>query len=341
MKRCLELAAKGLGEVAPNPMVGCVIVNNGKVIAEGYHEQYGKAHAEVNAINSVANKDLLKKSSLYVSLEPCSHHGNTPPCVDLIIKSEIPHVIIGSIDSNPLVSGKGIERLKSAGIKVEYGVLEKECRALNKRFYTYHEKKRPYIILKWAQTKDGFIDKVRTVNEVGKQLKISSDAATLLVHQWRSQEQSIMIGTNTAILDNPQLNVRNTHGKNPLRIVIDKDLKIPQHAHLLDGSTSTLVFTTLKKENINNTEYISLPYNNFSIEAILAQLYLKNIQSLLVEGGTQLINSFQQQNLWDEARVIVSENSIYNGVKAPEPMDVSPVDEQKIGGDTILYYRNK
>lgn len=340
MKQCLELAAKGLGQVAPNPMVGCVIVHNRKVIAEGYHEQYGKAHAEVNAINSVANKDLLKKSSLYVSLEPCSHHGNTPPCVDLIIKSEIPHVIIGSVDSNPLVSGKGIEKLKSAGIKVEYGIIEKECRTLNERFYTYHEKKRPYIILKWAQTKDGFIDKVRAVSEVGEQLKISSDAATLLVHQWRSQEQSIMVGTNTAILDNPRLNVRHTHGKNPLRIVIDKDLKIPQHAHLLDGSISTLVFTTLKKETINNTKYISLPNNNFSIEAILAQLYFKNIQSLLVEGGTQLITSFQQQNLWDEARVIVSENSIYNGVKAPELMGISPVEEQKVGGDTILYYRN-
>lgn len=361
IKRCLELATKGLGHVAPNPMVGCVMVHNDKIIGEGYHQRFGKAHAEVNAINSVQDQELLKISTLYVSLEPCSHHGKTPPCVDLIIQKKIPHVVIGSVDSNPVVSGKGIEKLKSAGIKVEYGVLEKECRELNKRFYTFHEKKRPYIILKWAQTKDGFIDKHRSANEVGQQLKISTEATTLLVHEWRSQEQAIMVGTNTALLDNPQLNVRLVKGKNPVRIIIDKELKIPKHYHLLDDSSPTLVFTTLKKENTTNIEYITvkgtrdyacaekLPQasegrgtreNNF-INNILTELYKKNIQSVLVEGGAKLINSFIQQNLWDEARVIVNEITIQNGVKAPELKNLSPISEMIMGEDTILFYSNK
>lgn len=361
MKRCLELAAKGLGHVAPNPMVGCVIAHNDKVIGEGYHQHYGAVHAEVNAINSVKDQELLNTSTLYVSLEPCSHHGKTPPCVDLIIQKKIPHVVIGSVDSNPLVSGKGIEKLKSAGIKVEYGVLEKECRELNKRFYTFHEKKRPYIILKWAQTKDGFIDKLRSANEVGQQLRISSEASARLIHEWRSQEQAIMVGTNTALLDNPQLNVRLVKGKNPVRIVIDKELKIPKHYHLLDGASPTLIFTNLKKENSTNIEYITVKGTkdyacdeklrqasegrgtdeNSFINSILPELYQRNIQSVLVEGGTKLINSFIQQNLWDEARVIVNENTIQTGVKAPELGGLSSLSEMVIGEDTILFYSNK
>ncbi|MBL7891871.1 MAG: bifunctional diaminohydroxyphosphoribosylaminopyrimidine deaminase/5-amino-6-(5-phosphoribosylamino)uracil reductase RibD, partial [Bacteroidia bacterium] len=306
-------------------------------------------------------QELLNTSTLYVSLEPCSHHGKTPPCVDLIIQKKIPHVVIGSVDSNPLVSGKGIEKLKSAGIKVEYGVLEKECRELNKRFYTFHEKKRPYIILKWAQTKDGFIDKLRSANEVGQQLRISSEASARLIHEWRSQEQAIMVGTNTALLDNPQLNVRLVKGKNPVRIVIDKELKIPKHYHLLDGASPTLIFTNLKKENSTNIEYITVKGTkdyacdeklrqasegrgtdeNSFINSILPELYQRNIQSVLVEGGTKLINSFIQQNLWDEARVIVNENTIQTGVKAPELGGLSSVSEMVIGEDTILFYSNK
>lgn len=366
MKRCLELAVKGLGHVAPNPMVGCVIVHKDKIIGEGYHQRYGEAHSEVNAINSVQDQELLKNSTLYVSLEPCSHHGKTPPCVDLIIQKKIPHVVIGSVDTNPLVSGKGIEKLKSAGIKVEYGVLEKECRELNKRFYTFHEKKRPYIILKWAQTKDGFIDKQRSANEVGQQLKISSDSSALLVHQWRSQEQAIMVGTNTALLDNPKLTARSNspllrppvpvrpgrgaggEDKNPIRIVIDKELKIPKHYHLLDGSTPTLVFTNLKKEKSTNLEYFTVKgtrdegrgTNDDLIINILSELYKKNIQSVLVEGGAKLINSFIQQNLWDEARVIVNETTIQNGVNAPDIKNLMPVSEMMMGEDTIMFCSN-
>lgn len=365
MKRCLELAAKGLGHVAPNPMVGSVVVHNDKMIGEGYHQHYGEVHAEVNAINSIKDQELLKRSTLYVSLEPCAHHGKTPPCVDLIIQKKIPHVVIGSVDSNPVVSGKGIEKLKSAGIKVEYGVLENECRELNKRFYTFHEKKRPYIILKWAQTKDGFIDKHRSVNEAGQQLKISTEAATLLVHEWRSQEQAIMVGTNTALLDNPKLSVRSNvphrdEARNPIRIVIDKELKIPAHYHLMSGSSPTLVFTNQKRKNEINVEYITMKgtgayayaeklrqagegreASDDFITNILSELYKRNIQSVLVEGGTKLINSFIEQNLWDEARVIINETTIQKGVKAPELRGLSSISEIVIGKDTILFYSNK
>ncbi|MCC6691221.1 MAG: bifunctional diaminohydroxyphosphoribosylaminopyrimidine deaminase/5-amino-6-(5-phosphoribosylamino)uracil reductase RibD [Bacteroidia bacterium] len=340
MKRCIELAAKGLGDTAPNPMVGCVIVNNDKIIGEGYHQQYGKAHAEVNAINSVQNKSLLLHSTLYVSLEPCSHHGKTPPCVELIISAKIPHVVIGSIDSNPLINKKGIQQLKNAGITIEYEVLNKECRELNKRFYTFYEKKRPFIILKWAQTADSFIDKIRTPNEVGGQLKISSGDVNALVHQWRSHEQALMIGTTTALLDNPQLNVRLVNGKNPLRIIIDKNLEIPAHYNLFDGSTPTLIFTNKEARNKNNISYITLSSDLNTIDCILNELYKRNIQSLIVEGGTKLISSFIKQNVWDEARVIKSNSVLHNGVKAPDIDQLAFVSELKIENDTVSFYRN-
>jgi diaminohydroxyphosphoribosylaminopyrimidine deaminase/5-amino-6-(5-phosphoribosylamino)uracil reductase len=344
MKRCIELAIKGLGHVSPNPMVGCVIVCDDKIIGEGYHKEYGQAHAEVNAINSVQDQALLKKATLYVSLEPCSHVGKTPACSDLVIQKNIPYVVIGSIDPNPLVKGKGIDKLKNAGIKIETGILEKECKELNKRFFTFHEKKRPYIILKWAQTKDGFIDKQRTASDAGKQLKISNETTDIMVHQWRSQEQAVMAGTNTALLDNPQLTVRLIKGKNPVRIVIDNELKIPQHYRLLDGTIPTLVFTDRKKGNITNVEYIVLEGprdEGQGTREILNELYKRNIQSVLVEGGAQLINSFIENGLWDEARIITDEMKIGNGVKAPEIKEFLATNEITIERNTIQYILNK
>lgn len=321
-------------------MVGCVIVCNGKIIGKGFHEQYGEAHAEVNAIKSVKKQELLKQSTLYVNLEPCAHFGKTPPCVDLIIEKQIPHVVIGSIDPNPLVSGKGIEKLRAAGIKVETGILEKENVKLNKRFFNFHTKKRPNITLKWAQTKDGFIDKNRGADEVGLQLKISGDAGNKLAHQWRSHHQGILIGTKTALMDNPRLSVRLAEGKNPVRIVIDKELKIPTDYHLLDGSIPTIVFTHQKKEKTKNIEYITAPKSDSMLSFIMDELYKKNIQSVLVEGGAEVHTSFIQQNMWDEAFVLISKKEIQKGVKAPL-INKRARHTSKIDGDAVNLYFNK
>jgi len=337
MKRCLDLAVKGLGQVAPNPMVGCVIVNDGEIIAEGYHEQYGQAHAEVNAINAVRNKELLKKATLYVNLEPCSHFGKTPPCADLIIEYKIPYVVIGSIDSNNLVSGKGIEKLAKAGIDVKVGILEEECKKLNKRFFTYHEKKRPYIILKWAQTADGFIDAKRNEENTSRPIQISNSDSKKLLHLWRSQEQAVMIGTNTALLDNPQLTVREVKGKNPLRITVDKWLRIPRQFNLFDKSTPTLIFTSVDEPSSNNLEFVKIDFEKPIIPQVLDELYKRNIQSLLVEGGELLLNSFIDADLWDSARVFISDKKLGKGVNAPV-LKQNPVVRENISGDKLLFY---
>jgi len=337
MKRCLEIAAKGLGQVAPNPMVGCVIVCDGEIIGEGYHEQYGQAHAEVNAILSVKQKELLKRSTLYVNLEPCSHFGKTPPCADLIIENKIPIVIIGSVDSNTLVSGKGIEKLSKAGIDVKVGILEADCKKLNKRFYTYHEKKRPYIILKWAQTADGFIDAKRNEENTSKPIQISNSDSKKLLHLWRSQEQAIIIGTNTALLDNPQLTVREVKGKNPLRITVDKWLRIPKHFNLFDKSTPTLIFTSVSEPSHKNLEYVKIDFEKPVIPQVLDELYKRNIQSLLVEGGELLLNSFIDVDLWDSARVFISDKELGKGVSAPI-LKQNPVVKENISGDKLLFY---
>lgn len=337
MKRCLDLAVKGLGQVAPNPMVGCVIVYDDEIIGEGYHEQYGQAHAEVNAINSVKDKELLKKSTLYVNLEPCSHFGKTPPCADLIIENKIPYVVIGSIDTNSLVSGKGIEKLTKAGIDVKIGVLEAECKSLNKRFFTYHEKKRPYIILKWAQTSDGFIDAKRNEENTSKPIQISNSDSKKLLHLWRSQEQAIIIGTNTALLDNPQLTVREVKGKNPLRITIDKWLRIPKHFNLFDKSTPTLIFTSVDEPSQKNLEFVKIDFEKPIIPQVLEELYERNIQSLLVEGGELLLKSFIDEGFWDSARVFVSDKELKKGVEAPI-MNQKPVIKENISGDKLLFY---
>ena len=342
IKRCLELAAKGLGQVAPNPMVGAVIVCDGKIIGEGYHRKFGEAHAEVNAIASVKEKGLLKNSTLYVSLEPCSHHGKTPPCVDLILLHNIPYAVIGCVDTNPLVKGKGIQKLIEGGIDVKTGVLEKECRELNKRFFTFHEQKRPFIILKWAQTEDGFLDKKRKSGDGERPLQISNEKARILSHQWRSEEQAIMVGTNTALLDDPELTVRLVKGKNPLRILLDRNLRVPASAHLLDGSTPTLVLNEKKIQDLPDLEYYLLDFSlgNKFIENIMQVLYRKNIQSVIIEGGAQLFHSWISNGWWDEARVIISKEKIGDGIKAPD-LNSSLSSEQVIGNNKLRILHNE
>lgn len=326
MLRCLELAKNGLGNVAPNPMVGCVIVYDGKIIGEGYHQEYGNAHAEVNAINSVKNKALLKESTLYVSLEPCAHFGKTPPCANLIVEHNIPRVVIACVDTFSEVAGKGIEKLKNAGIDVTVGILEKEALELNKRFFTFHNKKRPYIILKWAETIDGFIDVDRRKNEsseIAGQAHndvdnwITSPLSKKLVHKWRSEETGILIGTNTALNDNPQLNVREWKGKNPTRIVIDLNDRLPQHLHVFDKTIPTIVFSLSKESEEQNLIFVKINDASKLIVEILTELHRRNIQSVIVEGGATLLQTFIDQNLWDEARIFVGNKHFKTGLKAP------------------------
>jgi diaminohydroxyphosphoribosylaminopyrimidine deaminase/5-amino-6-(5-phosphoribosylamino)uracil reductase len=314
MERCIQLALKGGNAVAPNPMVGCVIVQEGKIIGEGYHEIYGAAHAEVNAINSVENKELLKNCVLYVSLEPCNHQGITPPCSDLIVKYQIPEVVIGCTDSFEKVAGKGIEKLKNAGIKVTTGLLENNCRNLNKRFFTFHEKKRPYIILKWAQTQDGFISRLE--EDIQNNNWITGEESKILSHQLRVSEQAILIGTNTARIDNPELTARLLPGKNPLRIVLDKDLSLVDNLHIFDQSTPTLIINALKNEVLPNLEYIKTEWKNVAQET-LEILYKKEITSLIIEGGTHTLNSFISAGFWDEAFVFTGNKKFEKGIKAP------------------------
>lgn len=316
MLRCLELARKGMGNVAPNPMVGAVIVHNERIIGEGYHRKYGEAHAEVNAINSVKNQTLLKASTLYVNLEPCSHYGKTPPCAALIIEKQIPRVVIGNIDPFPKVSGGGIKILQDSGVEVSIGILEEKCAELNNRFFTFHREKRPYIILKWAQTADGFIDKRREPSE--KPAKISTPNTMMAVHQLRADESAIMVGTNTALLDNPKLLISHWHGNNPVRIAIDRSLKIPAHFHLLDGKAPTLIFTEKNAVSaIENLEYVKIDFSQNIIPQILDELYRRNLLSLIVEGGTQLLQSFIDSGLYDDMQVEISPIKFGEGVKAP------------------------
>lgn len=313
--RCIQLAQNGLCNATPNPMVGAVIVHNDRIIGEGYHIRCGEAHAEVNAIRSVKEKNLLKESTIYVSLEPCSHYGKTPPCADLIIKQGIPRVVIGCIDPFSLVAGRGINKLRNAGINVTVGVLENECRKLIHRFITFHTDKRPYILLKWAQSADGYIDKERTE---GTPVAFSTALTTMLVHKKRAEYSAILVGRKTALLDNPSLTTRHWHGKNPVRIVIDKDLKLPSSLHLFDGTARTLVFT--QKEitpNYPNTEFVMLNFKENILLQIMKALYQKKLQSLIVEGGSTLLQSFIDAGLWDEVRIEVSPIHLKEGIKAP------------------------
>lgn len=334
--RAIQLAKLGAGSVSPNPMVGAVITHQGKIIGEGYHQKYGEAHAEVNAIADVFLKhenavELLKEAIIYVTLEPCAHFGKTPPCSDLIIQHQIPEVVIGCTDPFSKVNGKGIEKLQNAGIKVTTGVLEQECLALNKRFFTRVEKQRPYIILKWAQTLNGYF-----ATKDGPQKWISGKEAKMLVHQWRSEEDCVLVGKRTAEIDNPQLNVRLVEGKNPKRAVIDRDLKLDKKLHLFDNSIETFVFNKALTDVKENVKYISIEdFDFFLPQYLLYQLYLQDIQSVIVEGGIKTLEMFISAGLWDEARILVSPIAWEDGLKAPE---INGIQESiiPIGKDKLL-----
>jgi diaminohydroxyphosphoribosylaminopyrimidine deaminase / 5-amino-6-(5-phosphoribosylamino)uracil reductase len=331
MRRAIELAEWGRGQVSPNPMVGCVIVHNETIIGEGYHQVYGGPHAEPNAINSVANQDLLAESTVYVSLEPCAHWGKTPPCANLLVEKRVKKVMIGAIDSNPLVGGKGIQILKDAGIEVVTGILEKEVREQNRRFFTFIEKKRPYIILKWAQTRDGFV-----ARENFDSKWISNPYSRQLVHKWRSEEDAILVGTSTARYDNPRLNVRDWDGRNPVRIVLDRNLTLDKNLHLFDRSQPTLCFNQVKAESSENLEMVNLP-SGFGIEEVLEDLHQRKIQSLIVEGGAQVLKSFIEKELWDEARVFTGQVQFGNGIPAPL-IRGKFISESTIMGDKLVVW---
>ena len=339
MQRCLELAVHGLGNVSPNPLVGCVIVKDDKIIGEGYHQVYGGPHAEVNAINSVKNKKLLKKSTLFVNLEPCSHHGKTPPCSDLIISMGIPEVIIGQKDPNPMVAGQGIEKLSNSSCKVKTGILEQESRYLNRRFNVFHEKKRPYIILKWAQTLDGFMDIDRNADIKPGNNWISNYQLTRLVHKWRTEEDAIMIGTTTALNDNAKLTAREWPGKNPLRIVLDENLILPDNLNVLDDSTPTIIFTSKQKRARQNTEFIAIDFQKDIFSQMMDILYKKGVQSIIVEGGKILLESFLKINLWDETRVIIGNKIFHKGLKGPD-LPGRPYVSELIDKDQLLLFNN-
>ena len=313
--RCIQLAKNGLCNAAPNPMVGAVIVHNDTIIGEGYHIRCGEAHAEVNAVRSVKDKSLLKESTIYVSLEPCSHHGKTPPCADLIINKGIPRVVVGCQDPFSLVAGRGIAKLREAGIEVKVGVLEEECRQLIRRFVTFNTLRRPFITLKWAESADGFIDLHRTE---GHPYIFSSPLSSMLVHKRRAEHSAILVGRRTALLDNPSLTTRNWYGKNPVRMVIDKDLTLPKHLALFDGSVRTLVFTQREDtSNRPNVEHIRLDFKIDILPQIMEVLYKEKLQSLMVEGGSILLQSFIDAGCWDEAYIEQSDAHLKDGVKAP------------------------
>jgi len=339
MLRCIDLARNGKGRVAPNPMVGSIIVHNDTIIGEGFHEKFGGSHAEVNAINSVKDQSLLQESTLYVSLEPCSHSGKTPPCSDLLIEKKIKKVVIGSVDINSLVAGKGIEKLRRHGVDVVENVLENKCKELNKRFFTYHKYKRPFIILKWAQSRDGFIDVLRKAGSPIGPNWISNPISRMLVHKWRSNEQAILVGTNTVIFDNPGLDTRLWAGDSPLRMTIDKDLRIEKKAKLYDGSKPTTIFTRLDAKNSRNLEFVKIDFSTNILPQILQYTFNLGIQSIIVEGGRQLLQSFIDNNLWDEARVFYGNKDFQAGIKAPN-INSAIKTEEKILDDSLIVYNN-
>ncbi len=341
MQRCLQLAQKGAGWVSPNPLVGAVLVYQDQIIGEGYHARYGQPHAEVNCINNVQenNRGKIKDSTLYVSLEPCVHFGKTPPCTNLIIDNQIKKVVIGCMDPFEAVNGKGAAKLKEAGIEVIGPILERESIELNRRFFRFHLNQRPYIILKWAQSADELI------GIQGEEIKISNAYSQRLVHSWRSEEAAILIGTQTAITDNPQLNNRFAKGTDPLRMVIDRNLQLNANLHLLNDGNPTWVFNHLKNDFVGAVNYIQLPPMESLIESILSYGYQHQIQSIIIEGGAKLLQSFINHSLWDEARVIRSRftigNKEVNGIQAPHLLNAKMVKEEKLGTDIIHYFRRK
>lgn len=337
MFRCLELAKKGEGSVAPNPMVGALLVYQDRIIGEGCHQTYGGPHAEVNCLSSVSasDKQFIPLSTLYVSLEPCSHHGKTPPCADMIIRERIPEVVIGCRDPFPRVNGTGIEKLLHAGISVKQGILEKEAIALNNRFFTFHQKQRPFIILKWAQSADGKIS-----GPGKKRIQISNNITNKLVHKWRSAEAAIMVGTETALLDNPALTARTKGSKQPLRIIIDRKLRLPGSLQIFNTDASTIIFNTILEEQRENIYFCKLENEKDMLPGILKKLYSLQILSVLVEGGKDLHESFLQSGNWDEVRRIISlEMNLPDGYPAPEFPEMRLVDSTQILTDRIDYFK--
>ncbi|WP_232516151.1 bifunctional diaminohydroxyphosphoribosylaminopyrimidine deaminase/5-amino-6-(5-phosphoribosylamino)uracil reductase RibD [Chitinophaga caeni] len=338
MKRCIELARMGEGRVMPNPMVGAVLVHEGRIIGEGYHEWYGHAHAEVNCVKNVASVDrvLIPLATMYVSLEPCAHHGKTPPCADLIVNEKIPEVVIGCIDTFSEVSGHGIKKMKAAGIQVITGVLEQECRDLNRRFFTFHERSRPYIILKWAQTADGYIG---TLDR--KAMKVSNSFTDRWVHRWRSQEAAILVGPKTAIEDNPSLNTRLWPGASPIRIILDPFLGVPTTHNVFNNAVKTIVVTE-KMGQEKGVEYWPIPFDEALLPKLMEMLHGRNLQSILVEGGAKTLQQFIDRGLWDEARVIISKNAAGSGWRAPVLTGEPVLQEQvSLDADNIYIYRNR
>ena len=340
IKRCIELAKNGLGKTYPNPMVGSVVVLNDKIIGEGWHQKAGASHAEVNAIHAVKDRRLLKKATIYVSLEPCAHYGKTPPCAHLIVESGIKSVVIGTVDTHSKVCGKGISYLKENHCNVQVGFLEDECKLLNKHFFSYHNKKRPFIVLKWAETADGFIDKVRNENDKKEPHWISNQYSQQKVHQMRTQIQAILVGTHTALNDNPKLNVRTWKGNNPTRVVLDRNLVIPAHYHLLDDTVKTIVLTEKgDPSTYKNTIFEQIDFSKNVPQQMCTVLYKHQIQSLLVEGGKQTLQSFIDDGLWDEAFVFVGNILFKEGLNAPV-LKKAPYKSQKIVGDVLKRYCN-
>ncbi|MFO8000322.1 MAG: bifunctional diaminohydroxyphosphoribosylaminopyrimidine deaminase/5-amino-6-(5-phosphoribosylamino)uracil reductase RibD [Marinilabilia sp.] len=339
MKRCIDLARRAEGNTFPNPMVGCVIVHEGRIIGEGYHQKAGEPHAEVNAIRSVGDEALLAHSTLYVNLEPCAHYGKTPPCSLLIRQKRIPRVVIGCRDSFSEVAGRGIEMLRSAGVEVEVGVLEEESRELNRRFFTFHEQKRPFVILKWAQTRDGYLDIDRTTIDESRPTWITDEWARRMVHKWRSVEPSILVGTVTALKDNPSLTVRDWSGRNPLRLVFDRFGKLPHTLTLFNGKTPTLVFAEKGTGDVPNVETVHLEFEENPLMAVFNELYRRNIQSVMVEGGGILLRAFTETGLWDEARVFIGEKWFVSGVAAPV-IPQKPRAWEQFGNSRLFIYRN-
>lgn len=328
MQRALELSLMGRGYVSPNPLVGCVVVHDGKIIGEGWHQKYGEAHAEVNAIASVTDKSLLAASTVYVTLEPCSHFGKTPPCADLLIGNNVRRVVVANLDSNPLVAGQGIKKLRDAGIEVITGVLDKQGRELNKRFFTFIEKQRPYIILKWAETSDGFI-----ARENHDSKWISDEHSRQLNHKWRTEEDAILVGAKTAQFDNPQLNVRDWTGRNPTRVVIDRFLKLNDKLHLFNCKQKTIVYNVLRHEEHENLLFIRIDERDF-LNELIKDLHNQKIQSVIVEGGAYTIQSFIEADLWDEARIFQSPKTFGKGIAAPAIVG-HPAEQWKIVHDTL------
>lgn len=343
MQRCLDLAILGANTVSPNPMVGAVIVHEDVIIGEGYTSPYGGPHAEVNAVDAVLahygleeGKELLRHSTVYVSLEPCAHHGKTPPCADMLIHYQVKCVIVGCLDPFAQVNGLGIDKLRQANIAVEVGVLEKECQFVNRRFFTRIGKHRPYIILKWAQTKNGYFASVE-----GVQKWISNPASKQIVHKWRSEEDAILVGVHTALIDNPSLDTRLWEGKSPKRVLIDKHLALPlDHALYQNKETDLIIFNAQKTDWNGNVKYVEL--ENFDLylpQNIMYQLYLMDVQSIIIEGGAKTLNQFIQAGLWDEARVLIGDTEWIDGIQAPT-LSVKPSKDEKVATDVLLYYHN-